>query len=250
MSLLRIVLALVAILGAILIIQSSILVWRINKGIQTARNSHPFEKRMPNALVRVLVVGDSTGVGTGASRPLDSVAGRLSQDFPQAEIINRTVNGAHVVDVITQLVFHENERFDLVIVQVGGNDILRFTDLQLLRDGIAALLDAASQKSDHVIFLSTGNVGLAPAFFVPLSSIYTWRTRKVREIFINAAAHQGIQYVDLFKEKNTDPFLKNPNLYYAPDLLHPGSEGYRLWYEEMKKQTSLVAFMRDKLSEE
>jgi lysophospholipase L1-like esterase len=249
MSLLRIILVLGALLGAVLIIQSSILVWRINKGIQIARNSHPFEKRMSNALVRVLVVGDSTGVGTGASRPLDSVAGRLSQDFPQAEIINRAVNGAHVVDVITQLGFCENERFDLVIVQVGGNDILRFTDLQLLRDGIATLLDAASQEGGRVIFLSTGNVGLAPAFFAPLSSIYTWRTRKVRELFMNAAAHQGIEYVDLFQEKDKDPFLKNPNLCYAPDFLHPGSEGYRLWYKEVKNQTSLVAFMQGKLSQ-
>ena len=247
MSLLRVVLVLVAVLGVILIIQSSILVWRINKGIHMARKSYPFEKRISNALVRVLVVGDSTGVGTGASHPLDSLAGRLSQDFPQTEIINHAANGAHVADVITQLGIHENEHFDLIIVQAGGNDILRFTDLQLLRHDIAALLRAARHKADHVIFLSTGNVGLAPTFFPPLSSIYTWRTRKVREIFMNAAARHGVHYVDLFEEKDTDPFLKNPNLYYAPDFLHPGSEGYRLWYEEVKDQASLIAIMQRRL---
>lgn len=245
MSFMRMILLFFVLLGFILIIQSSLLIWRINKGVKIAQSSMPFERKDPNASVSVLIVGDSTGVGTGVKSPLDSIAGRLHHDFPDAEIINRAENGAHVDDVISQLTYSD-KRYDLILIQAGGNDILRFTDLEALQNAIETVLDTAVKKADMVIFLSTGNVGLAPAFFAPLSWIYTARTRRVRELFINAAEQESIEYVDLFQERDADPFLKDPQRYYASDYLHPGSDGYRLWYEEIVDQTSVVDFLQAK----
>jgi lysophospholipase L1-like esterase len=242
----QIILIAVSVIVGLFLLKTSVLVWRFHQGTRFASESVPFEAKEWGARARILVVGDSTGVGTGASRPLDSIAGRLYRDFPHTAVVNRARNGARVEDVLRQLDHDDDREFDIVLVQAGGNDILRFTDLKRLRGTIRKVLEEAGERGQHVIFISTGNVGLAPAFFPPLNWIYTERTRKVRAVFMEVAAHAGVEYVDLFKEREEDPFLREPDLYYAADYLHPGSEGYRLWYEELKRQTSVTSILRSK----
>jgi lysophospholipase L1-like esterase len=82
-------------------------------------------------------------------------------------------------------------------------------------------------------------VGLSPAFFPPVSWIYTWRTRSARAAFMEAAKDHGAQYVDLFRERGQGIFEDDPPRYYAPDFLHPSGDGYAVWYREIRRQTDL-----------
>jgi lysophospholipase L1-like esterase len=216
---------------------------RIHRGVQIAEASRPFELGNSGAAHRVLVVGDSTGVGTGAARPEDSVAGRIAAEFPGIEVINLARNGAKAKDAMVQIESVGEARFDIVLVQVGGNDILGFTDLGELRDDIRQVLTKAGEKGQSILFMSTGNAGLAPAFFPPVSWIYAARTRDARAVFMDASRERGIQYVDLFRERGNELFLSDPDRYYAQDYLHPSSEGYRIWYEELKKQTGITGIL-------
>ena len=222
-------------------IELSILGVRIYKGRRIAAESTPYEAIRPNASKTLLIIGDSTGVGTGAVRPQDSIAGRMAAEFKDVNITNLSRNGAKVRDVYEQLQGTGDRSFDVIIMHAGANDILYFSPFEHLRESVQELLESALKKGTHVIFLSNGNLGLAPAFFPPLSWIYTSRARKVRRLFMDVAAERGVQYVDLFREKGADPFAENPERFYAHDYLHPGSEGYRYWYEEIKKQSSLAA---------
>lgn len=227
----------------VVVFHISLLFWRVHQGLAIAEKSRSFEVHNADAPVKILVAGDSTGVGTGAQDPLDSIAGRIYRDSPNVHIRNRSDNGATARDILLKLESEPEKDFTLVLVQVGGNDILRFTSLDRLSHVITRVLQSAATKGSHVIFMSTGNVGLAPAFPPPLSWMYTWRTRKVRAIFMEAARETGAEYVDLFRERQDDPFLREPSLFYAADYLHPGSEGYRVWYEELKRQTSLMSLL-------
>ncbi len=83
-----------------------------------------------------------------------------------------------------------SEQFGIVLVQVGRNDILSFTDLEELRDTMRKVMKRAGEL---------------------------------------AAMLPG-----------------NPGRYDSPDCVHPGSEGYRVWYEELKKQTGPVGLLKDK----
>jgi len=225
------------------IYEISMLGIRINRGKQIAEASRPFELRNPDATHRILVVGDSTAVGTGAAKPQESVAGRIAAEFPAIDLTNRARNGAKAKDVLVQLESAQSLPYAMVLVQVGGNDILGFTDLEELREDTRRVLAEARERGTAVLFMSTGNVGLAPAFFPPISWIYTARTREARAIFMEVAKASGVQYVDLFREKGNELFLGDPDRYYTPDYLHPGSEGYRVWYEELKKQTGIVEIL-------
>lgn len=221
------------------VFETTLLAVRVRRGLAISAASRPFEANNPGALFSVLVIGDSTGVGTGATGPEDSVAGRIFRDYPRVSIENRAENGARMADVMGQLDDAAASSYYVILIQSGGNDILRWTDLSLLELQTRLLLQASVGRARHVIFISTGNVGLSPAFFWPLTGLYTSRTRAARALFITAAKEEGVTYVDLFRERRDDPFLDDPARYYARDLLHPGSEGYRVWYEELSKQAHL-----------
>jgi len=235
----RLVLALIIFVCLYLVINSVQLGIRIHKGMKLAKESMAFEVINPGSRKRILIIGDSTGVGTGASDPADSIAGRIAQEFPFVDIVNKSDDGAKAIDLLDQFSAVDDRAFDVVLVQVGGNDILRFTDLDDLKNSISEVLREAYRHAPYVIFMSTGNVGSAPAFFPPVNRIYTERTRKVRSIFLLLSREKKVEYVDLFAERKDDPFLREPERFFAPDFLHPGSDGYGLWYEELKQQTSL-----------
>ena len=60
------------------------------------------------------------------------------------------------------------------------------------------LFHAALGMSPRVIFMGAGNIGIAPAFFPPVSWMYTERAREVRELSILQCRKNGVEYVDLF----------------------------------------------------
>jgi lysophospholipase L1-like esterase len=218
---------------------------RIFTGRKISDRSISFQNEASPERYRILIVGDSTGVGTGAEAPEDSVAGLILRDFPETTIENRAENGAKFADVVEQLDDEQTELYDLILIQAGGNDILRFTALDRLENNVGTLLESAKERARHVVFMSTGNVGNAPAFMPPLTWIYTSRTRKVRKLLMEIAEAQEVIYVDLFMERRDDPFVSEPRRYNAPDFLHPGSEGYRLWYEALKNQAGLEELINE-----
>ncbi len=217
---------------------------RLGVNLWQARNlaadSRPFERRLPEAARHLLVVGDSTAVGTGAASPQDSVAGRLAARFPGLAVVNMARDGARMADVAGQLEASPRRSYDAVLIQAGGNDILGFTPLTRLRRDALRAMERARRRGGCVVMMSTGDVGAAPAFPAPLSWVLSARTTKVRELFMAAAAEAGIAYVDLYRPPAEDPFLTDPGRYYARDGLHPSAAGYGLWLEELLDGSGLA----------
>ncbi len=211
---------------------------RMGHGAALVQRSMAFSTHPPQPTFRILVAGDSTAVGTGVQHPKESVAGRLAQDLPHAEITNIGVNGLKTRAVAGRLAERPSERFDLIVLQTGGNDILRWTPLASLKEDLQRLLMEARKRSDLVVLLTSGNVGLAPLFPRPLSWFYTFRTQQVRTIFQTLAAEQDVAYVDLYKKRKDDVFLTDPKRYYASDFFHPSGDGYGVWYKRVRETLS------------
>ena len=237
-------LTLFAIAVAIVIMVDTVLLARaLQRGGALAAASEAFEHRRPEAAKSLLVIGDSTGVGTGAIRPGDSVAGRLAALLPHIEIVNLARDGARMGELMEQLHSAPGRAFDAILIQAGGNDILRFTDLDRLRESVTDLLRATRARADFVVMMSTGDVGTAPAFPIPINWIYSWRTKRVRALFLELTAREGIDYVDLFDPSAENPFYREPERFYAGDGLHPSGEGYRLWFERLKAESRIEAYL-------
>ena len=77
-----------------LLITGGCAVWRLGEARALARASEPFQQMPAAPAVRLLVVGDSTGVGTGASQATRSVAGLLGSKHPRLLVHNRSRDGA------------------------------------------------------------------------------------------------------------------------------------------------------------
>jgi lysophospholipase L1-like esterase len=213
--------------------------WRI------AADTAAFQLRTDSARSRVLVLGDSTGVGVGAGSPWHSLPGLLAAEFPHVEIVNVSHNGARVADVLHQLrpLAAANERFDLALILVGGNDVLRLTPWPRLQQDASLLLQQAGQRADHTIWLGSANIGGAPLLKGPLAWWLGWRTGRVMRRLARLAHAHGVRFIDFYQSRHCDVFSHQPSLYFAEDGVHPSAASYRYCYEALKKQVPLQALL-------
>ncbi len=211
---------------------------RIGTAAQLARESEAFQHTPANASLRLLIVGDSTGVGTGASAPQNSLAGLLAQAFPRLHIDNLAQDGATFEDLVQQLQ-RDPARYDAVLIQAGGNDVIRLRGDDAIRADIERVIALAARRAGHVLVMPAGNVGNAPFFFAPLSWLMTSRAQRLHAHVKDAAQRHGADYISLFHDAENDPFVQIPGLH-ARDGLHPSDAGYRVWFDELMRQADLA----------
>jgi lysophospholipase L1-like esterase len=183
----------------------------------------------------IFVLGDSTGYGTGAGKKQFSVAGLLGADYPNYKITNNSKNGRTIGEALVEIKKLPTEsKYTLLLLQIGGNDILQKRDLDVVRNELLQLYQETKKRSDSVVMISSGNVGTAAAFTgTKKAGEYERITRQFRQMFIEVAGESEVTYVDLFQEPEDDVFLKEPKKYLAIDGLHPSAQGYAYWYETL-----------------
>ncbi|UXH76034.1 SGNH/GDSL hydrolase family protein [Roseateles amylovorans] len=215
--------------------------WRVAQSAELARQSEPLQVRPPAPVLRLLVVGDSTAVGTGASTPQASLAGLLAARFPGLMIENRAKDGATFADVARQLAAPapQGTSFDMVLVNAGGNDVIRLRNLDTVAQDIDRVAQLARQTAPFVVLMPAGNVGNAPFFFPPVSWWMTQRARRLHAAVAASAERHGAVYVRLFEERDNDPFAQQRALN-ASDGLHPSDAGYRVWLQQLMQQAGLA----------
>lgn len=217
---------------AALVVRDALRLWRhVRIGMSLAADARPWSAAPAAPRLRILIAGDSSAVGTGASRPEHTVAGRLARRFPGAAITNLGRNGLRTRDLLPVLASVTGPQADLLLIHAGANDIVRLTPLRELEADVAAVLAAAAPLARHVVLLTGGNLGLSPVVPPPVGWLLAVRTRAVRRIFMRASSNAGALYADMFDGRTDRPFTANPARYYARDRLHPNDEGYGLWYD-------------------
>lgn len=221
--------------------------WRLSKSAGLAGRSSALQAAPAEPSARLLVVGDSTAEGTGASSAATGLVGLLAADHPRLCIVNRGRDGARFADIVAQL--ECAQRFDAVLVLGGGNDVIRLTGDEALRSSIDAVARRARGCADKVVLMPAGNVGNAPLLFPPWSWWMTHRAQRLHEHVRAAASATGATYVNLFKPARDDPFAEQPERLNAADGLHPSDAGYALWRSELEAQSGLSAWL-NRLSRE
>lgn len=205
---------------------------RVSKGIQaqtTAYEQHPESQR-----IRILIAGDSTGVGTGARVPAESIAGRIGTDYPQADITNISINGLRLEGLVERLQAHGDKQYDMIVLQIGANDVTGFTRKNDIEQRLTTILDYSTNHASSTILMNAGNIGLVPIFHFPMNIIMTSRTLEMRSLYVREAqARPTVSFVDLYNTKETDIFGTDINKYYAGDKFHPSSDGYGDWYKKV-----------------
>lgn len=201
-----------------------------------AARGKPFERRL-DAGPRVLVLGDSTGVGIGASSPEDSIAGLLAGDFPDADVVNVSRSGARVADAVAQAraCRRAGRHFDIALLHVGGNDVMRATPMPKLADDCRLLLSELDAVARRTIWLGPPNIGVVPLFPPPFSWLYAARSRSAAALFARTAAAHGVAFLDFSSGAHATRFVRGRREHFAVDGLHPNSAGYRYGYAAARR---------------
>ncbi|HJV68788.1 GDSL-type esterase/lipase family protein [Ideonella sp.] len=220
-------------------------VLRVQRALRDARSrrpARPYQYRTRRARQRVLIVGDSTGVGVGADHPTEAIGGLLAADYRDAELVNLSIGGACIADVPAQLrhLGRDTARFDLVLLHVGGNDIMRSGKLDALADAAEPLLLRLRHLGRRVVWLGPGDLGLAPLFRPPFSWWMSRRTEVACEMFRRVALRHGVEYVGFHAGPHRHLLARERARYFASDGLHPSSHGYRYAYGCLKRSRTLA----------
>lgn len=215
---------------------------RLRRAAQLTRQSQAFHASPEAAEASLLIVGDSTALGTGASMPQASLGGRIGRRYPRLRICNLARAGARFEDIADQLI--DAGRHDLILIAGGANDVMRLTAQARLAGSVELALHRAACQAGQVIVIPAPNVGNAPFFPPPLSWLLSRRARALHRMVRSSAAAVGAAYVDLYRERADDPFARQPGRLIADDHLHPSDEGYAVWFDELERQAPLSRFAR------
>jgi lysophospholipase L1-like esterase len=228
------ILALILVVIGIIIYQAVRINRLAQKGGQLAINTVAFTQESPQPTARVVFIGDSSAVGTGAARPEESVPGRMGAEHPTVQIDNLAKNGRRVSDLVDTFGEVPKTNYNLMVIHAGGNDVLHLTSFDDLRRDLPLVLDQAKQRATHVALISGGDFSTAYIFPWPVNQFLGRRSRLVRDLFKEIAQEKGVAYVDIYSEDKRVEY-KDPKTYYAADGFHPSSLGYQNWYSILKK---------------
>ena len=204
---------------------------RFAKTLYLIATVSPFDRTIAGA-PSILVLGDSTGYGTGAKTAADSIGGQIGKEFPKYSILNDTTNGRTIKELVSVVEKLDGDH-ELILLQIGGNDILQARDLATVERELRQIISVLETHSKNIVMMSSGNVGGARSFSGEKAAQYEQSSREFRAMFKQVAADTAMVYVDLFQEPADDPFVQNPDMYFAWDGLHPSSAGYALWYQSL-----------------
>lgn len=207
-------------------------------GERLAVETVPYEQYPESSDLKILILGDSLAVGVGATNPRNSIPGLIGTEYPRATIINRAVSGARIQDLDNQIAPFVSEQFDLVVIQIGGNDVTHFTAKKKAARSLTELVTKVQRISNKVIVYSSGSVGFAPIFPPPVSWIYTLRTRALYRSLEQAVNEAGAVYINLLVPWKEDLFKTDTGRYYAADCFHLTGDAYATWYEKIQSKIS------------
>jgi len=184
----------------------------------------------------ILIIGDSTGYGTGANQPSESIAGRLGADYPGYVISNNSVNGRKIAgarEVAAGL--SEYVTYDLVVLQIGANDLIAGRELGAVVADMQQLIEQITPHTNQLVIITSGNIGATPAFGCAQAKQLEKSSRAYTQQMENLSqSYQNTAFVPLFDEPVDDPFVKHPDIYTSIDGLHPTSAGYGIWYQKAR----------------
>lgn len=217
----------------LVVFRTLIMIGKLLLNKQLAFVSKPYTSANEQAK-KILILGDSTAVGTGAHAPEETIAGRLAHDFPNAQIVNVSENGGLIKDLTKQIEKVSSQTFDIIIISAGGNDVWHFSRLNTIRKHLTQVLKRALAMSNHrVIFLHYNSIASAPLFPLLIQYFLKIEEKRIYKAIHAVAMELQVPIINLFTEETDNPFLKNPKDLFARDGIHPSSRGYEVWYHRM-----------------
>ena len=219
----------------------------IRHGLKAIRGL-PYTNLVHGAAERFLILGDSTMYGLGVKKACNTFGGLLHRKYPHASIETRARCGAKTRDLSAQLERARHRHYEMILVGVGGNDVMDLrSGLSDVGRHLAAFLEAAGKRAGLVVLSHCANLGNTGAFRPPLSYLYSLRSRKLSRLFAAASRSFGnVVHVDFYRPLHRDHYTKETRgKFLAGDGFHPSDHANQyffglIWDRLMDFQRGLV----------
>lgn len=189
--------------------------------------------------VNLLAIGESTVAGLGAKTHETALAGQFARVL--SETIGKSVrwhvigkNGVTAKRALKELVplIPDEEKFDYIIVGLGGNDVLKLSSPLKWRRNMMKILRLLREKHpESVIFITNvAAIKLSPALPEPIKFILG-RLSRLHNANIKQFVRE-FERVYYYEQPESVP----PDFF--SDGIHPSEAGYKVWSEEIIKTMS------------
>ncbi|MGD0473625.1 MAG: SGNH/GDSL hydrolase family protein [Candidatus Velthaea sp.] len=200
-------------------------------GVTGCADSHPDARAAtPSAPpVQLAVLGDSLAFGSGAGDTSGGFAFRLYRAIdatrPGSEITNVAIGGSTAADVLRlQVARLKGHRFDVVILCVGGNDVVREIPSTAFARNYRRLVAAVRAAAPTAALVA---VGVPDVSISPLFADHAAEVRRLSQADDRAARETAVaaggRYVDLF---SLTRIARDMPGFLSQDRFHPSDEGH------------------------
>ncbi len=227
--------AAIAPLSPFLLLQGQITRWKVGILPDAEGDRRGFVGEGPKP-AKLFVIGESTVAGLGARRHELALAGQFAERL--SGHINRPVewhvlgkNGVTARRTIDELIPQmPEEKFDYILVGLGGNDVMKLSSPRKWRRDMLELLGILREKNPNaVIFISNcPMIILSPIMPEPIKTIL-WQLSQMHDENIREFT-ADLARVFYYPQ----PVDVEPEGFFA-DGIHPSEQGYADWSAAMMK---------------
>lgn len=225
--------ALIAPLSPFLYIQGQITRWKVGLLPDAAGDKHGKYGEGSDP-AKLYVIGESTVAGLGARTHELALAGQFAKQLSlhkrravEWKVLGK--NGVTARRTIDELIPQmPDERFDYVLLGIGGNDVMRLSSPRKWRNDMIELIGIVRDKNpDAVIFISNcPMIILSPIMPEPVKTIL-WTLSQMHDANIRDFTRDmdRVFYYPQPVDVPVEGFFE--------DGIHPSEQGYRDWAEAM-----------------
>ncbi|WP_352257606.1 GDSL-type esterase/lipase family protein [Psychrobacter sp. TB55-MNA-CIBAN-0194] len=127
----------------------------------TGCDSEPMQTALPTGST-VIALGDSLTYGYGANT--ETAYPTVLAELSKWRVINAGVNGDTSADVLTRVNEITEQNPDLVLLGVGGNDVLQRIAPDTTRANIIATIDTLQSKNIDVVLIAEPHLSTSALF--------------------------------------------------------------------------------------
>lgn len=202
------------------------------------RDTAAYTRPVKGARQHILVLGDSTMYGAGVKDRQHTISGLLAQKYPAASIETLAAIDARVADLPAQLAQAGHRHYRLIMVGIGGNDVIKFSDFSRLRHQLETFFDAASRRSDRVIICNSVNLGNIGFFLFPFNRLFDARSRRYGQLCEQVAAtFPKVRFVNLYRPIGDDHYDQTTrHRFIADDDFHANDYANRYFFDLIWRQ--------------
>jgi len=182
--------------------------------------------------LRYVILGDSTAVAVGGDyeHGLAVESAKHLASRGRVEMINAGVSGARIHDVLTeQLPRVDLRNADVVLLDVGANDVIRMTSSRSFDRDLRRVIEAIRKESPAAKIVVTGSADMGSPPRIPrlLRPLASFRTRRLNVIVQRQAQNYGLTFAPI--ADRTGPLFRRDRTLFSDDRFHPNDRGYATW---------------------